>query len=182
MVVEHTFVTTMAAAETMSTAAHFLQEFGFVAEGQQAFAMEGGVWDSLEVRRGVPKRGNRPRIREWPQQVRLEWDRGRVEVAASAMPPPRGTLDSRGDSIRKKEMPLVQDMLTGVARALELLLVARQPDRARAELAAVDQRLSEISQRDRRRARVWMLFAVVLVVLAIGCLIAVIITAIPHRR
>ncbi|HEY2586650.1 MAG TPA: hypothetical protein VGI81_12875 [Tepidisphaeraceae bacterium] len=181
MVVEHTFVTTMEAPQTMSAAAQFLQEFGFVADGQRAFAL-GGTWDALEVRRGRARRGKRYAIRDWPQQVRLEWDRGRVDVAASATPPPTGNFDTRwGDKLRKDESASVQELLFTVARSLELLLGARQPDQARAELQAIDRRLIERADRNRRRVRFWIILLLVFVALAVGLLVWSIVANAPHR-
>ena len=102
MVVEHTFVTTLEAPEAMRAVGTMLAELGFVAEVQNAFAME-TAWNAIELRRGAAKSRRGRGLLQWPQQVRVEWDRGRVEVAVAIHPPPRGRLDTNATKLGKKQ-------------------------------------------------------------------------------
>jgi hypothetical protein len=181
MLVEHTFVTTMDAPEAMTAASNFLQEFGFALDGERGFAI-GGTWDALEMRRGTPKSRYRGAIHNWPQQVRLEWDRGRVDVAATARPPMRGRLDYSGANLRKKEAAVVQELLVSLARSLEFLLAARSPDQARAAYEPLDRQLAEKAARSRRRNRIVIAIAVIFVLLAIGFAVFTAVMSSPHRR
>ena len=180
MLVEHTFVTTMEAAEAMQAASAFLQEFGFVAEAERAFQVD-AVWNAIEMKRGSSKpRRNLP-IRDWPQQVRLEWDRGRVEIAASMAPPTRRGLDTGSGDIGRRDTATVQEVLLAFAQCLEVLLTDRDPQHARQILGRAEQQMTEKAARDRRRRRLVTLIAVAFFVLLISVLVVLIVRTSSHR-
>ncbi len=162
MVVEHTFVTTLPPTEAMHAAAEFLSARGFTsASAPRAFAIGdagAGVWDQLEVRRGRdPLSAGRARhLLQLPQQVRLEWDRGRVTVAASI-----------ADRFGKKDRVA---LLTAIASGLDRLLAQRQPPEvAAADWGAIESRI----ERARRRSRLIAVIVVVAFALLLAILIAV---------
>ena len=180
MLVEHTFVTTMDAPDAMRQAAEFLGEFGFVAQADRAFQM-GQTWNALEVRRGSTRRRWRSPMRDWPQQVRVEWDRGRVGVAASMSPPPRGRLDTSAGNVRRRDRLAVEQTLVTLARSIELLLVpGGSADQARAAWGPCEQQLIDQSARQRRRQRWILAFAIIFALLAVGGLIAAIMSTFRH--
>ncbi len=160
MVVEHTFVTTLPPTQAMHAASEFLAARGFTSDaGPRAFAVGDGpaaVWDQLQVHRGRPPLAarNARHLLQLPQQVRLEWDRGRVTVAASI-----------ADRFKKADRVA---LLTGIANGLDRLLAQGQPGEvAGAEWAAVEQRVNA----GRRRLNV--ILATVLSVLLLVALAAV---------
>ena len=73
MLVEHTFVTTMDGPEALALARDFLLMGGFCVTSQ--------VDNILEARRGREKSRQAVGMLQLPQQVRMEFDRGRVNVA-----------------------------------------------------------------------------------------------------
>src|SRR6266550_777518 len=85
MLVEHAFITTLEASDALQLASRFLNARGFEAVAQNAFALGPGGWNVLEMTRGKRKAQRAKSVVDLPQQVRLEWDRGRVTVAASAL-------------------------------------------------------------------------------------------------
>ena len=93
MVVEHTFITTMEAADALATAGRALVSEGF--EVQQASDR------ALTARRVSGSR--------FPGRVHLEWDRGRVNVAVSI-------------EVQKKPTTQQTSILINLAQALEKLL------------------------------------------------------------
>src|SRR3712207_6576985 len=80
MVVEHVFVTTLEAPDALTRASEFLAAGGFVVQEQKAFPL--GGWNAVEVTRGKSNAARAKSVEELPQRVRVEWDRGRVTVAA----------------------------------------------------------------------------------------------------
>ncbi len=125
MLVEHSFVTTTEADSAIDQAAQLLQMMGFKISSRSP--------QSLEVRRGRAN-PNTPKIRLLPQQVRLVFDRGRIDVAAS--------MTCRGG----KTLPVHISFMTALVRALEDLLVARMPMQ---EAAADWMRLEALNPRHR---------------------------------
>src|SRR3954453_1751804 len=114
MVVEHTFVTTMLAPEALTAASGLLASRGFVAIGDRAFALDGG-WNCLEMTRGKKNAARSKTILDLPQQVRIEFDRGRISMAASLTAWNRGTREQIPGELRtrsaKNPHPLQQELL-----------------------------------------------------------------------
>jgi hypothetical protein len=162
-------VTTLESGDTLRTAAEFLRAFGFAADAEVAFQMD-SAWRSVELKRGFNKLTRRG-IVDWPQQVRLDWDRGRVDVAASIAPPTRtsswnwSTRDA-SRSAGKRQTALMQELLLTIATALEILLSQAQAETAGQHLAQIDQRLQDLAAKERRRRNI-VLFIVLGVVVAV---------------
>lgn len=85
MVIEHAFITTRESEDTLATASNYLAERGFVATDQRSFDMS-GRWTAIEMVRRNKSAARSASIAEQPMLVRVEWDRGRVSVAASITP------------------------------------------------------------------------------------------------
>jgi hypothetical protein len=177
VLVEHTFITTIPPAEAMGAASAFLQQRGFVPPPQTEFALGPQAWATLEVRRGVANPARAKTVLDLPQQVRLGWDRGRVEVAASVTPKPRGSgrpfvptgvLTSGDWGTTKSQDAAVGQLLLTIARCLELLLAHRNADQAAAEWEHFHNMAREIGERQRRRSRRIAMIAVIGALLAIG--------------
>ena len=181
MVVEHTFVTTMGQEDALRSAAEFLHGAGFYAPPEGAFALGPAGWQRLRMRRGMEKLTQAKRASDLPQEVRLEYDRGRVNLALSVMVPPQARkwglsgivwADDLGPS--NKESPLLGAMLITLARSLELLLVYGQGERAMNEWQQMSYQADQGSAAHFARSRVWMVVAIIFVVFAVGALAAVI--------
>ncbi|MEW6249264.1 MAG: hypothetical protein AB1716_01340 [Planctomycetota bacterium] len=131
MIVEHTFITTLEPGECERLATGLLEACGF----RRDSAAQGG----LEFRRGAksPEKAGRPDLA--PQTVRVEYDRGRVVVAASLTP-------------ARKPSPEQRDLLLTVAGALEAVLAqGRAVDEAQEPWLAVHQRIAaRVRRRDRQ--------------------------------
>ena len=179
MVIEHTFVTTMESAEALTAASNLLRDGGFTVLNNGAFQM--GGWTDLEVTRGKKNLARAKDASECPQQVRLEWDRGRVTVAASITPRPQrsrsfvwggvvGGVAYALSNAPKKEK-VYADLLMVITRSVEMLLAQRLPqEEARREWLAVETQMQADARRARRRATIiWLsiLGVIVAVVAAI---------------
>ena len=188
MVVEHIFVTTLESPEALSAASAFLQAGGFAAVSESAFRLDGG-WTTLEMQRGK-KRGRPKSVADCPQQVRLEWDRGRVTVAASITPSLTGggsfrltgfgygygALGGVGISPTSKRAKPYNELMIAIAQGLDDLLARRVPlDEARR--AWIEQEAQIQAAARKARIRSWIMLGIVLLVIfgaiALGVILAV---------
>src|SRR5690554_5084575 len=99
MVVEHVFVTTLEESEVMRRAAMALGAMGFAAA---ADAPSGG----LLYRRGKRSAAKARRPSDLPQAAAVQFDRGRVTLAASM-------------ELRQKPTQMHKDLLIALASAVE---------------------------------------------------------------
>jgi len=162
MVVEHSFITRMGPDETMRTALDYLREHGFANAEPVGFRLAGDPWTSLKVHRGG-KVTARTAVADLPQVVHLEWDRGRVNVAASIEVP-------------KKELRDHSQLLISITLALEELLAAEMPSvEAGREFRQVEIELARAREQQRRRHRNRSIIMVSFVVLALAIMVIAII-------
>ncbi len=167
MVVEHVFVTTLEAPDALRRASEFLTGGGFAVQGQNAFQL--GGWNTLELTRGKVNAARAKSIQDLPQRVRIEWDRGRVTVAAYIQAYGRGTFNIGSGVELPAQSPKVRlhaQLLTAIAHGLELLLAyGRPPQEA---YVAWQQVAALIDEDARRRRRNGWIVAAVLVLLFAG--------------
>jgi hypothetical protein len=88
LLIEHTFVTTLEGPEAIGLADSFLRAIGFAASDPLG-ALDSSAAQSLEMTRGTAP--SIDPIYAW-KSVRLDFDRGRVTVAASVRPIRRSTF------------------------------------------------------------------------------------------
>jgi hypothetical protein len=165
LVVEHTFITTYPADEALRAAADLLACHGFAAKPGAGFPLHAAAQNALEMTRGRANAGRAGSVAELPQQVRLEWDRGRVALAVSVAPPdhwlPGGRATGQPASVKKAAQQQT-DLLIVIAESLERLLAGRQrAGEAAAEWDRVEHDLNERARRARRRS-----YAILAVVVA----------------
>ena len=182
MVVEHVFVTTMESREALTAASNLLQSFGFQVKNNNAFQM--GGWSDLEVSRGRPNSARAKDITQCFQQVRLEFDRGRVTLAASISPLQNSnrsfrlhlwgyrTANNVADLPAKKQRQYSDLMLT-IANALESLLALRtSPEIVSEAWGNYENQIRAEAQKTRRRSTIiWL--SILGVILAMVALIVV---------
>jgi hypothetical protein len=164
MVVEHTFITTLEAADAIGAAGNLLRSRRFTALPQSASPVP-PPWNVLEMRRGrdVPDRAKS--ILELPQFVRIEWDRGRVVVAASItsnVTMGRQRVPGAMTSVRiDARQPDQENLLVALVGALEMLLAHRRPaDESLTALAEIENHVHDKARRARRRQ--WLILGGVL--------------------
>ena len=183
MLVEHTFVTTMDAAEALAAVSDLLRARGFAPDDPpgRAAAGAGPVPPSaspnmLELRRGKKNPARAKSALELPQHVRVEWDRGRVVVAASTLPrtwagrqyPPGGWRTVPASKVQPDQAA----MLTAVAEAIELRLAYREPpERCLVRLDQVEAEVRVTSAARRRKNQIVGWSVVVLLFSAVGVII-----------
>jgi hypothetical protein len=143
MLMEHTFVTTLDMGEAMDLASGFLGHLGF--------RLKSVTPNAIQAVRGRKQPTSR-KVKLLPQSVDLTYDRGRVTVAA--------TITPRG----RKGRPIYGDMLTSLARGLEMLLVDRASD---------DQAGAEWAMIHAKTPRIWSIVDKIVIVCLMAILLAV---------
>ncbi len=119
MVIEHTFVTTYAAADAMGAATAFLSGLGFEHSAPVAFEVGRPEWNCAEMRRDPNRSVGKLAAIDVPQTIRIEFDRGRVVVAASVESTRRSFWTGT-----PREMPAASPKLRPRVELLMTLLVA----------------------------------------------------------
>lgn len=166
MVVEHTFITTLEGHDALRMAWELLISRGFAPLPPPEQALRPLAPNAVELRRGRENPERAKSIVELPQFVRVEWDRGRVAVAASITPRTwMGRQYTPGSMITKPisaRQPDQENLLLAVIGSLEMLLAHR---RAPAEcVAGLDQLQHHLVQQARRsRRRGWLIVGVIIV-------------------
>ncbi len=89
MLIEHSFVTTLPSQQALGAASEMLARGGFIAENQEGFRVGETEWTTLQMKRGKKRAARAKDPSECPQRIRMEWDRGRVTVAAAIEPKSR---------------------------------------------------------------------------------------------
>jgi hypothetical protein len=184
LIIEHVFITTLEGAEAMRLAAELLGRGGFAALPAAGFApvsapgspgSVGSADRSIDMSRGRPA-GKAKSVGELPQRVRVDFDRGRVTVAASIeyYEPGSFTIGSRREPPPhspkvRPHIELMHAIIGGLEAALSRGMTIDDAVRPWAELEA---RLREDGRRRRLRRNIilWSVFGsiVLLIVLVIS--------------
>ncbi len=178
----------MESNEALAAASEFLRQAGFQALAEQALQTADSPWTTLEMRRGRKSAVRARGIVDTPQQIRLEWDRGRVTLAASIEPVARSSFAlsgfifsaNSGARISRRKAKDYSDLLIAVSQALEQLLAARAPsDAAARDWLALEARLVAKARRAHIRRSIFFLIALVAVIAFITIAIIAIAKARP---
>ena len=173
MVVEHAFITTLEAPDALRLASHFLASRGFEATAQGAFAMGPEGWNVLEMTRGRKRAQRAKSVVEYPQQIRLEWDRGRVTVAASALSPQENQVRTWNTRPKGAPAQLQQQLLLGLCTHLQQLLEAQLDMTQVAYAWTASEEQIQKQDRSRRRRNTWIAITLLVLFFAmIGAIIA----------
>jgi hypothetical protein len=167
MVVEHVFVTTLDAPVALHLCTDYLQQRGFAAREQQTFPV-GGEWTATELTRGKKNAARAKNVRDVPQTVRIEFDRGRVTVAlAIGFNAAWGGGGFGTVTEQPAKMALHARLLHVIAVGLERLLAHNGTGRP--DYADWDATEAEIlrAARKRRNRGLILLFAIVFVIVLI---------------
>jgi hypothetical protein len=172
----------MESTKAMALASSFLQASGFQAKAQQAFQM-GGDWNVLEMTRGKPRQRSPSKCF---QQVRFEFDRGRMSMAATILPLARksfgvvlssaSTMDLKPTS--KAGKPYT-DLMLALALAMDQLLA--QGKSTEEVMLSWREAESFAGTQFRRRKRRTTIIAVLIFALIFLPLIALILWASLHH-
>jgi hypothetical protein len=173
LVIEHTFVTTLDSHDALALASDMLSRRGFVTEGESGFQL-GEEWTTLQMKRGKKSAARAKTPSECPQQVRLEWDRGRVTLAASIEPQSRrnrtfafgGVIGYGLYAMRNKRATAeATDMMMVISTSLENLLVQNLPaeEAGKAWFAQEDLQLEKARK---ARVRSWIYLGIFLAIVA----------------
>lgn len=184
MVVEHEFVTTLDAPAALSAAARFLAQGGFASQ-DQAFTVGQPQWTTLEMKRGKKSPARAKTIAQLPQRIIVNYDRGRITVAASitASHAWGGSanfnigfgIDACGES--PKKMILHQQLLIAIANGLDQVVAKGQPHEiAQADWLRTEQLIQEAAKKRTRR----QLITAGIIILIFATLITLVILA-AHR-
>ncbi len=158
MVVEDYFVTTLPAGEALSVTQAILSADGFRDIVGAAQNPNAGA-SLLYMKRGKPMLQRKASVRDLPQEIRLEYDRGRVNIAAS--------IHRRG-----KERYAHAELLIALLTTIRLLLTGQLPiEQARATLSELESELDARTPIPQSAA--YILAGVLLAVLAILALFVV---------
>jgi hypothetical protein len=177
MVVEHTFITTLESHDVIRMAWELLISRGFGPLPPQEMALRPQGPNVVELRRGRERPDGAKSVLELPQFVRVEWDRGRVVVAASITPRTwmgrqytPGSITSQSAHARQPDQ---EGLMLAVVGALEMLLAYRRPPaECVAGLDHLQHRLHDDARRARRRA--WLVAGAITFGFILLCVIAVV--------
>lgn len=186
MVIEHIFVSKVPPEEALTRASQYLSARGFtVPEGSAAFALDGQTWSALEMTRGRVKAARAKNVADLPQRIRIECNRGKIDVAMNITPSLvwGGANTGLGISSREgkpKKMVLHTRMLTAIENGLAQLLAYNGTQVADyTEWDAVEGEINKVARR--RRIRNWI-FAGIFLIFVVGMIMVVAIAASPGRR
>jgi hypothetical protein len=130
MVIEHVFVTTLEGADTLRLAVEFLTAGGFMVQPGQGPPPIGGGRAFVELARGRTNAAKAKSVEELPQRVCVEWDRGRVTVAAYIQAYTRTAFSvGSGDELpaHSPKVRLHAQLMSAISQGLEILLAHRRP-------------------------------------------------------
>jgi hypothetical protein len=190
VVIEHSFVTTLPSTDALTAASELLAKHGFVAEVQEGFRLGETQWTVLQMKRGKKSIARAKDPTECPQRIRLDWDRGRVTVAASIQAKPRrrrfyiggllgyaiaASMTARSGGKDSKDY---SDLMIFIANSLEDLLWRQSsPEIAEQGWISFEQGLKDKAKKARRRS--WIILGIFLGVIIIA-IAAIVISANNH--
>jgi hypothetical protein len=153
-------VTTLDATQALESSFRFLQSRGFSAVNDDVRNPE-RTGQCLQLKRGKENPARARNVSELPQSVRLDFDRGRMNVAIAITPSAvwgrRGWSNSHvGVQIKEVEDPrrlkLHHDMMIGIAYGLERLLVEKlEPDDAARDWIDAEDKIFQAARRRKRQ-------------------------------
>jgi len=151
MIIEHTFVTTFEGDAALDVAARLLASFYF-----EITARDESI---LQARRGASNAGRAKNACELPQRVRIEFDRGRITLAASIEP-------------GRKPKPEHAALMKLLATTMEAYLCRpAEQDAARAAWWQLEQKI--VSDARRRR----LILKIVLALLLLATFVFIVVAA-----
>jgi hypothetical protein len=152
MLVEHRFITLLEGAEALARAIRLLEA--------KRCRITSCTDRSVKLQRDGKRPGRAPSVNDMRLVAQVDFDRGRVDVAAD--------LDNR-----RRADALVRDYLVVLAHALESLLGASGTiEEALGSFGDVEARIAREGARRRLRRRIWIGVLVALIALCIVLIVA----------
>ena len=153
MIAEHIFVTTLKPAEAFDLSSQFLGHFGFAAEAPASVLDP--KQQSICFSRGAKRPRRNDSMNKWKQRVMLQYDRGRVTVAASIVSPVSGRWTTETSDIPKAYNDLAEKYLFEIATTLDRLLAYNgSPDSALAGLTEFEDNMVKVHAQQIKRKRI----------------------------
>ena len=164
MLVEHSFITTLDAPETLEIVAQMLSGLGFTETVGNA-----RVNAQSKVSREFVLPGGRPRAaaNTWVQRVLVTFDRGRVTVATTATPPARRAFRYRSSTLTRSQKAMLEEKLVLTSGVVEAILMGEPMDSIQSRWDALNSRWRAADIRRRRRTTIITLTVFALLVLLI---------------
>jgi hypothetical protein len=172
MLVEHVFVTTLEGPDALEATKDLLAEYGFELQNELIQDRNGNPVHSLTMARGKKNPDRCRSVLDLPHQFQLEWDRGRVAVAAAITQPSWQTSRMAGRPLlvaKNNELQVHQQaILAHLARMVEARLSTRDP--AADHRSEYEKLIRDIERDDaKHKKRIWIAvaFALGMIILAI---------------
>jgi hypothetical protein len=171
VLIEHTFVTTLEPQSALAAASQLLAQGGFAAERNDATPSNE---KTLQMHRG---RAGARDATELPQRIHLQWDRGRINLAAfiDSLPQHRSFSRSIGSTVLietravKQKKKLNSDLMIAISRAVELLLAGElSPEDAGRDWLASESKIKAASRQVRLRNRLCWSCLVLFIITMVG--------------
>ncbi|HEX8341609.1 MAG TPA: hypothetical protein VF624_11925 [Tepidisphaeraceae bacterium] len=179
VVIEHAFVSTRPQEYVLAAAEAYLRARGFEPSPGGEGAAAGRAF---EMRRGESKAHRARTIAGLPQRVSVEYDRGRVAVAATIEPSAKWggggsgsfTLTSGGVEGRPKHMVVHEQLLRAIVTGLQTLLAhdaSGTPDYAAWDAAEAEAEALE-ARRKRRNGNALLIALAIVAALVVAAILA----------
>ena len=170
MIIEHVFVTTLDGPDAIRLAWEYLEAGGFARrDGIMVKPADPGT--KLDMGRGKANAARAKSLDELPQRVWIEWDRGRVTVAASIEYFQTGSFTAGSRTEPPAHSPKLKqhiDLMHALIGGLEAVLTRGLPiNEARRTWADLEARLRDEALRTRRKRSITLIVVFVAIVLLI---------------
>ena len=170
MVIEHEFVTTLEGSSAMQLCRAFLTAHGF-REGMDtpAIVADDHGMLTLSLRRGLENAAAAKSVSELPQRIIVQFDRGRITIAASISPNTvwggapsafslRGnsSLSSQTSKLRAELLPT---LMTTISSGIERVIAGESIEDVAMDWTAVNSRIATQAELRRKEVtRMWIVF------------------------
>jgi hypothetical protein len=176
MVLEQIIVTTLPMPEAMARAEQYLATRGFVPASAAANAFPISVDNqatTLQMRRGRKSERGAASVSQLPQQVRLDYEHGRVTIALSI-----GNVAALS-SASQRDKPLQSELLLAIARGLEeLLAYGRSGEIHYDQWDSAERQIQDAAKRRTRRNRITL---IILLLIVAGLVTLIVVAALASR-
>jgi hypothetical protein len=175
LIAEHVFVTTLSSSQVILAVKSMLEPQGFVAQSSGAFSLAGDESMAVEFVRAAQGRQSfrlHRLPRSFPQSVRVEFDRGRVTVAASlvnlAVDLDQERIAKRGWGTKFKQLQGQQQIVMAHCTAVENVLNrGMDPSAAYEPVRAAEMGYADLTRSGGRGCLIALLVILIAIVISV---------------